>query len=34
MRIILNSVEQGVGGGRAERRVTDTVTGRKQFIFF
>ena len=27
-------VEQGVGGGRAERRVADTVTGRKQFFLF
>ena len=27
-------VEQGVGGGRAERRVADTVTVRKQFLFF
>jgi hypothetical protein len=32
LRIILISVGQGVGGGRAERRVTDTVTYRKQFL--
>jgi len=34
LRIIRNSWKLGVGGGRAERRVTDTVTGRKQFLFF
>jgi hypothetical protein len=27
-------IEQGVGGGRAERRVAVTVTGRKQFFLF
>jgi len=27
-------IEQGVGGGRAERRVADTVTDRKQFFLF
>ena len=26
-------IGQGVGGGRAERRVADTVTGRKQFFY-
>ena len=34
VRTKLERVGQGVGGGRAERRVADTVTGRKQFFYF